>query len=138
MKIYLAASSSFWDRLPSKKKELEQLGHEVMLPSTVDDPELEARIWQEGGDDAHTRLIRKLFMDSEERIGDWSDAIYLLNHEKHGVAGYVGGAALIELYMAYREHKKIFLENNIEKGAMYDEIMGFAPVFVGGDLTRIR
>lgn len=138
MKIFLAASSSFWDKLPEKKKALEALGHEVILPSTIEDPELEQRIWKNDGYGAHAELVRKLFQDSEERVGKRCDAIYLLNYEKHGVPGYVGGAALIELYIAHREYKKIFLENDIEKGPMYDEIMGFAPVFVHGELDKIK
>ena len=73
MKIFLAASSSFWDKLPEVKKKLENLGHEVMLPSTIDDPELEEKTWQES-DEAHIKLIRKLFQDSEERVGKWCDA----------------------------------------------------------------
>ena len=138
MKIFLAASSAFWEKLPEKKAQLEALGHEVLLPSTVKDPELEERVWKSGGHEAHVKLIRGLFEDSEERVGEWCDAIYLLNYEKHNVSGYVGGAAFIELYIAYREHKKIFLENDIEKGPMYDEIMGFDPVFIHGDLKLIR
>ncbi|MBQ3296883.1 hypothetical protein IJH01_02015 [Candidatus Saccharibacteria bacterium] len=138
MKVFLAASHSFWDKLPEKKAELEALGHEVMLPSTVEDPELEERTWKNDGHDAHAKLIRKLFQDSEERVGKWCDAFYLLNYEKHGVPGYVGGAALIELYIAHREYKKIFIENDIQKGPMYDEIMGFAPTFVHGDLSKIK
>ena len=136
MKIFLAASSSFWDRLPEIKKKLEDLGHEVMLPSTVEDPELEERTWKES-DEAHVELIRKLFEDSEERVGKWCDAFYLLNYEKHDTPGYVGGAALIELYIAHRERKKIFIENDVFPGPMYDEIMGFGPVFVHGDLSKI-
>ncbi len=65
MKIFLAASSSFWDRLPEMKEKLEKLGHEVRLSSTVDDPELEEKTWQES-DEAHVKLIRKLFEDSEK------------------------------------------------------------------------
>ena len=138
MKVYVAASSSFWDKLPAIKEKLESLGHEIVLPSSVEDPEIEERTWQEEGNAAHAKLIRELFEDSEERIGKWSDAIYLLNYDKHNVSGYVGGAALIELYIAHREHKKIFLENDVFPGPMYDEIMGFDPVFVHGDLTKIK
>ncbi len=43
MKIFLAASSNFWAKLPEVKAKLEALGHEVMLPSTVDDPDLEKK-----------------------------------------------------------------------------------------------
>ncbi|MBO4855034.1 hypothetical protein J5500_01340 [Candidatus Saccharibacteria bacterium] len=136
MKVFVAASSSFWNKLPAIKKKLEKLGHEVMLPSTVEDPELEERTWQES-EEAHVKLIRKLFEDSEERVGQWCDALYLLNFDKHDTPGYIGGAALIELYIAHREHKKIFIENDIFPGPMYDEVMGFGPVFIHGDLTKI-
>ena len=136
MKVFVAASSSFWDRLPEVKGKLEELGHEVRLPSTVHDPELEERTWKEG-DDAHVKLIRRLFEDSEERVGQWCDAIYLMNWDKRGISGYVGGAALVELYIAHREHKKIFIENDVFPGLMYDEIMGFGPTFVHGDLSKI-
>lgn len=136
MKVFLAASSSFWDKLPEIKEKLEALGHEVMLPSTVDDPELEERTWKDSNE-AHVALIRKLFEDSEERVGKWCDAFYLLNYDKNNTRGYVGGAALIELYIAHREHKKIFIENDVFPGPMYDEIMGFGPTFVHGDLKKI-
>ena len=43
VKVFVAASSSFWDRLPEVKKRLEKLGHEVRLPSSVHDPEIEER-----------------------------------------------------------------------------------------------
>ena len=136
MKVFVAASSSFWNKLPAIKKKLEKLGHEVMLPSTVEDPELEERTWQES-DEAHVKLIRKLFEDSEERVGQWCDAFYLLNFDKHDTPGYSGGAALIEVYIAHREHQKLFIENDIFPGPMYDEVMGFGPVFIHGDLTKI-
>ena len=137
MKVFVAASSSFWDKLPAIKEKLEALGHEVMLPSTVEDPELEERTWQES-DEAHVKLIRKLFEDSEERVGKWCDAFYLLNLDKHDIPGYVGGAALIELYIAHRDHKKIYIENDVFPGPMYDEIMGFGPTFIHGNLKRIK
>ena len=137
MRIYVAASSSFWDRLPEVKAKLEALGHETVLPSTFDNPNLEEEVWKEG-DDAHVKLIRSLFEDSEDIIKNQCDAIYLLNYEKHDTPGYVGGAALIELYIAHRNFKKIFLENDIFPGPMYDEIMGFGPVFVHGELEKIK
>ena len=136
MKTYVAASSSFWDKLPEVKEKLEKLGHEVRLPSSIDDPKIEEKAWQEG-DEAHTKLIRNLFDDSEKTIRDWCDAIYLMNWDKRGISGYVGGAALVELYIAHREHKKIFIENDVFPGSMYDEIMGFGPTFVHGDLSKI-
>lgn len=34
--------------------------------------------------------------------------------------------------------QKIFIENDVFSGPMYDGIMGFGPVFVHGDLSKIR
>jgi hypothetical protein len=35
MKVFVAASSSFWDKLPAIKEKLEALGHEVMLAARL-------------------------------------------------------------------------------------------------------
>ena len=136
MKIHIISSKSFYDRFPSKKLSLEKLGHEVTLPHTADTPDIELEAW--GNDiEAHARLVRECFEDSEEKIAN-ADAVYLLNLEKHGIAGYVGGATLIELYIAYRAGKKIFLENDVPAGSMYDEIMGFMPTIIHGNLMEIK
>ena len=136
MNIHIISSKSFYDRFPSKKLALEKMGHKVTLPHTADAPDIEVEAWNNGVE-AHARLVRECFEDRENKIAK-ADAVYLLNLKKHGVNGYVGGATLIELYIAYRNGKKIFLENDAPKGSMYDEIMGFMPTVIHGDLTKIK
>lgn len=136
MRIHIIASKSFYDKFPSKKSALEKLGHKVTLPHTAETPDAENNIWNDGTE-AHAKFVRECFDDSEKKISS-ADAVYLLNLEKHGVKSYVGGATLIELYIAYRDGKKIFLENDVPEGSMYDEIMGFMPTIIHGDLTKIK
>lgn len=136
MRIHIISSKAFYGEFPSKKLALEKLGHEVTLPHTAETPDVEAKAW-DNGPEAHAKLVRECFEDSESKIAN-ADAVYLLNLEKHGIKGYVGGATLIELYIAYRDGKKIFLENDAPEGSMYDEIMGFMPTVIHGDLTKIK
>ena len=50
---------------------------------------------------------------------------------------YIGGATFLEIYDAFRLNKKIYLYNDIPEGMLYDEIQGFAPIIINGDLSKI-
>ncbi len=65
------------------------------------------------------------------------DAVLVLNFEKNGIKNYIGGATFLEMYDAFRLKKKIFLYNDIPEGILKDEIVGFNPVLIGGDLRKI-
>ena len=51
---------------------------------------------------------------------------------------YIGGATFLEIYDAFRLNKKIYLYNDIPEGMLYDEIQGFAPIIINGDLSKIK
>ncbi|MBD9239396.1 MAG: hypothetical protein EGQ57_02635 [Alphaproteobacteria bacterium] len=74
---------------------------------------------------------------SEEVIHN-IDAVLVLNFEKNGVDNYVGGATFLEMYDALRLGKKIYMLNDIPKGLLEDEIIGFKPVIIHGDLSKIK
>ena len=42
------------------------------------------------------------------------------------------------MYDAFRLGKKIFLYNDIPDGMLYDEIEGFNPIIIKGDLDSIK
>lgn len=71
-----------------------------------------------------------------------SDAILVLNLEKRGVNGYIGGSTLMEMGFAYGYGKKIFLFNPIpqksERMHYTDEIIDMDPVVIDGDLNKIQ
>jgi uncharacterized protein YqgQ len=70
---------------------------------------------------------------------DWADAILVINHEKRGIAGYVGGNTLIEIGVAFYLKKRIYILNLVSSELSYkQEIMGMKPVFLGGDLKKIK
>jgi nucleoside 2-deoxyribosyltransferase len=70
-----------------------------------------------------------------------SDAIFVLNMAKKGIANYIGGSTLIEMGFAYGHGKKIFLYNPIPKKSeqihYVDEIKDMKPIIINDDLSRI-
>jgi len=78
-----------------------------------------------------------MFRMSEERIAEM-DAVLTLNFDKNGKKNYIGGATFIEIYEAFMKNKKIYLYNDIPEGMLYDEISGFSPIIINGDLSLVK
>ena len=66
------------------------------------------------------------------------DAVLVLNYDKNGNKNYIGGATFLEMYEAFMNDKKIYLYNDIPEGMLYDEIEGFSPVILHGNLDLIK
>lgn len=74
----------------------------------------------------HWKLIQK------------SDVVLILNYEKHGIPGYVGGNSFLEMGFAYILNKPIYLLYQIPKMPYYEtEIIAMKPRVINGDLEEI-
>ena len=135
MKILIICSKRFYDRILDIKKELEYLGNEIYLPNCYDDPTTEERMWKKGNKE-HQEFKAKMYKQSEEVIKNM-DAVLVLNFDKGLQKNYIGGATFLEIYDAFRLNKKIYLYNDIPEGILYDEIQGFDPIIISGDLSKI-
>lgn len=140
MKILIICSKRFYGNIPNIKDELEQKNIQVFLPNCYDDPKTEERMWNLGRE-KHQEFKAKMYKQSEETIKNM-DAVLVLNFDKITNEkidkNYIGGATFLELYDAFRLNKKIYLYNDIPEGMLYDEIEGFAPVIINGDLSKIK
>ena len=134
MKILLICSKAFYDKLYDYKKSLEELGHSVYMPNCHDCPEMEAKY---RGTPEHSVFKAKMFKRSEETISNM-DAVLVLNFNKNGEENYIGGATFLEIYDAFRMHKKIYFVNDIPKNMLQDELIGFNPVIIGEELNKIK
>ena len=67
-----------------------------------------------------------------------NDAIIVMNFEKNGQANYIGGATFLEIFKAWELGKKVFLFNPIPDNSLKDEIIGFNPVILNGDLSKVK
>ena len=133
MKIFLICSKRFYPDLPPVRKALERAGHTVTLPNSYDAPETESRL---RGTPEHAAWKAKMIRRSEAVIGE-SDAVLVVNNEKDDAKGYVGGATFLEIYDAFRLGKKIFFLNPLPEGMLRDELIGFSPVILNGDLSKV-
>lgn len=147
MRICVCGSIAFYDEMQAAQRQLEALGHEVLIPHAefthsdgrpmaIKDAyknrqtasRSEARVWRE----------KRNAIEGHFKKVEWSDAILVLNYEKKGVAGYVGANTLIEMGLALYLKKKIFLLNPVPEQGPVEELLGMEPIVLDGDLTRIR
>ncbi len=136
MKLFLVASKHCYKHIPSLETELRARGHTLVFPNCYDNPEEEDRR-RSLGKEAHALWKRDMILHSTQVI-DEVDGVLVLNFEKNGIPNYIGGATFLETYDAFRLGKKIFLYNPIPEGILHDEICGFCPTILQGDLNTIQ
>lgn len=79
-------------------------------------------------------LKAKLIKDHFKKI-EKSDAILIVNLEKNGQKGYIGGNVLIEMAIAFYLKKKIFILKQIDKNNPFkEEILAMKPKFINNSL----
>ena len=140
MKVLIICSKKFYSKIEEVKNILEHRNIEVYLPNCYDDPTTEERMWNLGKEE-HQKFKSEMYKQSAETISKM-DAVLVLNldKEKDGkiYQNYIGGATFLEMYDAFRLNKTIYLYNNIPEGMLFDEIEGFAPVVINGNLDLLE
>ncbi len=140
MKIFIICSKKFYNRIEEIKNILENKNIEIVLPNSYEDANAEAKAYALGPI-AHQKFKSDMYELSVEKIND-VDAVLVLNFdkEKDGTIykNYIGGATFLEMYDAFRLNKKIYIYNDIPDCILYDEIQGFAPIIINGNLDLIE
>ena len=136
MKIFIACSKHFYHKIPDIHKILSDTGHEVSMPNSFDAPFKEEEMKQLGPEE-HQKWKSSMLRKDKENIQP-VDAMLVLNFEKHGQPNYIGGATFLEIYKAWELNKKIFLYNPIPENLLKDELLGFNPIIIEQDLSRIE
>lgn len=140
MRVLIICSKNFYYKIKDIKSILEKNNIEVFLPNCYDDPTTEQRM-REKGKKEHQEFKSKMYKRSEETIAKM-DAVLVLNFDKEKdgqiLKNYIGGATFLEMYDAFRLGKKIFLYNEIPNGMLFDEIEGFNPIIINGNLDIIK
>ena len=136
MKIFIICSKHHYGKVPEIKNSLELDGHCVTIPNSFEDPMKELRLLEEDAE-AHAGWVANSWDESESKI-KLNDAVLVLNFEKKGILNYVGGATFTEIFMAYRQKRKIFFYNPLPNCSFTDELKGMQPIILNGDLSKIR
>jgi hypothetical protein len=136
MDIFICCSKYFYNRISPIQEELKQRGHDIILPNCYDSPQTEYQIMRESAE-AHTKWKGEMFAKSEKQIKG-IDVMLILNYQKNGIDNYIGGATFLEMYDAFRHQKPIYLINPLPENILKDELRGFNPIILNGELKKIR
>lgn len=136
MKIFIACSKHFYDRVSEIKRQLETQGHQITVPNCFEEPFKEDRL-KELNPKEHIKFKSSMMKLHEPKISE-NDALLVLNYEKYGQSNYIGGATFMEIVKAWELGKKIFLLNPIPSNIFEDELRGINPIILDGDLSRIQ
>ena len=136
MKITICGSMYFAKEMIEAKAKLEKLDHEILLPDDsekfIGNAELNADFDFISGGGYMMGHFKKI---------ETSDAILVMNYEKKGIHGYIGGSTLIETGIAYYLGKKIFIMNDLpsEDTLSYIfEVKLTSPVIINNNLSLIK
>lgn len=136
MKIIICSSISAADEVIEAKEKLESMGHEVEIPEGVKNQWMRERtevaVEEKAGDKIKYDLIRGYF----EKMKGY-DAVLIVNPEKRGVVGYIGGNTLMEMAFAYVLHKKLYCLNPLPEMTYSSELLAMQPIILNGDLSLI-
>ena len=140
--ITVCSSASFYAQVLEVERELKKLGFQVKIPFT-------ARIMQKRGDfnvdnyktwyknSADYKRKAQLMKMHFKKVQD-ADAILMVNYDKKGIKGYIGGNGLMEMALAFHYKKPIYVLNPVDASSpLYEEIMGMFPVFLNGDIAKV-
>ncbi len=139
--ITICSSVSFYKDIPEIEKQLIQMGFKVLIPMT-------ARKMQKKGDFSSNKTWLKDKSTYHQKtkliVGHFKkvmqgDAILVVNHDKDGMEGYIGGNVLMEMTIAFHYKKPIFVLNKIdEKLLLKEEVYGLQSIFLNGSLKKIK
>ena len=137
MKIAICSSVSFAKEVMEIQKELEKLGHEVIVPHNFHlyaDGTLQSESRKES---TENKIKDDLIRDYFNTINK-ADAILAINKDKHNIENYIGGNTFLEIGFAHVLNKKIFLLNPVPDMLYADEILAIEHVVLNNDLNKIK
>lgn len=139
--IVICSSANFYERAVAVAAQLETLGFQVVLPKSAramkaaGDYTVRKTWYNNPGDYTKKRELMIAHFDEIAR----GDAILVLNDEKHGQANYIGPNVLMEMGIALHHHKLIYILNDLPDDSPFEEeLKGFMPIILHGDLTKIN
>ena len=140
--IVICSSANFYRQAVDLQDKLQDMGYKVIVPITATRMKASGdfnvehyKTWFADAADYHKKasLMRQHFDEISE-----GDAILVLNYEKRGKQNYIGGNVLMEMCLAFYQHKPIFIMNDMpEDSAFAEEILGMHPTFLRGKIEDL-
>jgi len=137
MKIIICGSITAAEEIEKIRDELVGRGHEVEIPEGVKNLRLRGRTEVSTTEKAEDKIQGNLIRGYFEKMKDYN-AVLVVNPEKRGVKGYIGGNTLIEMAFGHVLGKKLYVLNPVPQLSYTSEILAMQPVVIKGDLDKIQ
>jgi len=137
MKIVICGSMTASKEMLEIEKKLQALGREVILPPFTHDYAALDEMDKMHSESANNKIKHNLVGVYYEEIKN-SDAILVINIERKGIRGYIGGNSFLEMGFARVLNKPIYLWDGIPEMSYRDEIEAMQPIIINGDLFLIK
>lgn len=136
MKIIICGSISAAEDILRVRALLEKSGHEVEIPQGVKFESMR-NLHGNAEEKADTKIKHDLIRGYYEKMKNY-DVVLVVNAEKHGIAGYIGGNTLIEMAFAHILNKPLYCLYFLPDLPYTSEILAMQPMVLNGDLNRIE
>jgi hypothetical protein len=137
MKIIICGSISAAEDILSIKKTLEEDGHIVEIPEGVK----HLHDWEGDGaansEKAERKIKNDLIRGYFEKMKEY-EVVLIVNPEKKGIPGYIGGNTLIEMAFAHILNKKLYCLNPLPELSYASEMIAMQPIILHGDVKKIN
>ncbi len=115
---------------------LEEKGHIVLVPGELDNLERNES-YMSTDEERITAKIEYDFIREHFKKIEQGDAILILNYEKRGIPGYIGGNTFLEMGFAFGHGKKIYTLFPLPEMDYKTEMHAMKPVVLHGDLAKL-
>jgi hypothetical protein len=141
--ITICSSAAFFKQALEVEKQLAKMGYAVKLPYTAmkmkKSGDYRVETYKTWFDDPKQYARKTWLIKNHLRKVKSGDAVLVLNYEKKGVPGYIGGNTLIEAAIGFDRGKPVYILNPISPDLGFkEEIYGLQPIFLNGDISKIR
>lgn len=136
MTITICGSMQFHKEMDKVRGLLTERGFTVFVPGELDDL-AKNESYMENDEDRITAKIEYDFIREHFKKIESADAILVLNYQKKGIKGYIGGNTFLEMGYAFGLGKKIFLLYPVPEMDYKTEMHAIQPIVLSGDLTKL-
>ena len=119
------------------EKKLKELGHEIVLPDFTYDYAVMDSIDKVRTESVRNKVEYDLIRSYYQKIKK-ADVILVVNVERKGIQGYIGGNSFLEMGFVFVLSKPIYLLHQIPDVGYRDEIEAMKPIVLNGNLQKIK
>lgn len=136
MTITICGSMQFHKEMEEMRKQLLSRGFTVLVPADLDHIENNESYMTNDEDKISTKIEFDFIREHFKKI-EQADAILILNYEKKGIPGYIGGNTFMEMGYAFGLDKKVYLLYPIPEMDYKTEMYAIQPIVLDGNVDNI-